>query len=62
MFDRLGPLALKIKRPAPVIVGFGEVRLDAQGLLEVFDRLGRLALMIEHHAPVVVGFGVRPDS
>ena len=62
MLDRLGQLALQIERHAPVVVGFGEVRLDAQSLPEVFDRLGRLALLSERQAPVVVGVGVRPDA
>ena len=43
---------------AHVVVRFGIVGLDAQGLLEVFDRLGRPALGKERAGPAVVSFGI----
>src|SRR5439155_1576348 len=58
MLDRLGRLALPSERHAPVVLGLGAVRLDAQRLLIMLVRLGPLALPSERHAPIAVGLGV----
>src|SRR5439155_2951537 len=58
VFARLVRLALLGERRAPVGVGFGKVRVDAQSLLEVRDRLGQPALLSERVAPVVAGEGL----
>jgi hypothetical protein len=56
--DRRGDFALRGKRDAEIVVGFGVIRAEAERLLELADLLVNLPFPDERVAELVVGVGV----